>query len=209
MDIFNNLAVILGSSWTSGINLYLTAAGLGILDRIGLINLPGSLDALSNPLIIGVALVMYLIEFVVDKVPYLDSAWDSIHTFIRPLGGAGMAYLATQGSPEIVQTLSALLGGGLALESHLAKASTRAAINTSPEPVTNSVASVSEDVLVGGVLYLIVKHPVIATIVIVFLILFAIWLLKKMFKFIKAVFRFLGGKRTVSLSEKSREVENG
>ncbi len=152
MEILNSLGVLLGSSWSSGVNLYLTVAGLGILNRIGAVSLPGNLDAISNPLVIGIAVLMYLIEFFADKIPYLDSAWDSVHTAIRPLGGATLAYMATANVGPALQIPIALLSGGIAMESHLTKATARAAINTSPEPVTNSVASITEDGLVAVVL---------------------------------------------------------
>ncbi len=188
MDALNALPVLLGGSWSSGVNLYLTTAGLGIANRMNLIDLPGSLDTLGNPLIIIGALLLYGIEFFADKIPFVDSAWDSIHTFIRPAGGAALGYMAASGSGPAVQMPIALLTGGIALESHLTKATARAAINTSPEPVTNSIASVTEDVSVVGVLYLVIMHPIVASIVVILFILVSIWFLKKMFKFLKRIF---------------------
>ena len=190
MEALNNLSILLGSSWMSGINLYLTIAALGIVDRLGIINLPGNLDVISHPLIISVAILIYLVEFVADKIPFVDSTWDSVHTFIRPLGGAALAYAATADIGPVVQIPIALLSGAISMESHLTKATARLAINTSPEPVTNSVASVTEDGLVITVLWLIIKHPIIASIIIILLILFSVWFLKKMFRFMKKVFRF-------------------
>jgi len=143
------------------VNLYLTTAGLGIAHRLGWITLPGDLDIVANPLIIIVAVLLYAVEFVADKVPYVDSAWDSVHTAIRPLGGAAMAYMATAGMDPALQTAVAMVCGTVAMDSHLAKASSRVLINASPEPVTNSVASVSEDVAVLGTLWLIIHHPII------------------------------------------------
>jgi hypothetical protein len=193
MDIASNLGILLGGSWASGVNLYLTVAGLGIANRMHWINLPGTMDTISHPLVIAAAVLMYAVEFVADKIPYFDSVWDSIHTFIRPVGGAALGYMATTNLGPAAQTLTAVLGGSVALSSHLTKASTRVAINTSPEPVTNSVASVTEDGLVFGVLWLIVKHPIIAALVAIALIVLTIVLLRIMFRFIKKVFRFLGG----------------
>lgn len=188
MEALSSLGVLLGSSWASGINLYLTLAGLGIASRMEWINLPGNMDAISHPLVIIVALILFIVEFFADKIPYVDSTWDSIHTFIRPLGGAILGYLAMVDATPAIQHTAALVTGSIALDSHLTKATTRAAINTSPEPVTNSVASVTEDVSVVGVLYLVAQHPIIASILVILFIVFSVWFLKKMFRFLKSLF---------------------
>ena len=188
MDILSNLGALLGGSWASGVNLYLTIAVLGILDKMNVLSLPGDLEVISNPFIIGIAIVMYLIEFFADKIPLVDSAWDSIHTFIRPIGGAALSYMAMADMGPVAQIPAALLSGTIAMDSHLTKATTRAAINTSPEPFTNSVASVSEDAMVVGVIWMIVKHPIIAGIAVILFVLFSIWFLKMMFKFVKKIF---------------------
>jgi len=177
----------MGGSWASGINLYLTTAGLGISHRMGWVTLPGNMESLAHPLVIGVALLLYLIEFFADKIPYVDSAWDSVHTFIRPAGGAALGYMAMAGVGPAVQYPVAILTGSIAMDSHLTKATSRAAINTSPEPISNSVASVTEDAAVLGIIYLIIKHPVIAAVLVVLFILFSIWFLKKMFRFLKKI----------------------
>jgi len=186
----------LGSSWASGVNLYLTIAGLGIAQRLGWIVLPGNLNILSHPLIILIAILLYGIEFVADKIPYVDSIWDSIHTFIRPWGGAALGFMAMADAGQVVQVFVALITGAVSLDSHLTKATTRVAINSSPEPITNSIASITEDISVAGVLFLIIRHPIIATILVVLFILFSIWFLKKMFRFLKKVFSFLTSKGT-------------
>jgi len=183
-----NLPLLLGGSWASGINMYLTVAALGIAHRMELIDLPGKLEILANPVVIAVAGILFLIEFVADKIPYVDSAWDSVHTFIRPVGGAAIGYLALAGYGPEWQVPVALLTGSIAFESHLTKATARAAINTSPEPLSNSVASLSEDAAVLGIVYLIIKHPAIATLVTVGLIIVSIWFLKKMFHLVKKLF---------------------
>jgi len=188
MDILSNLGALLGGSWASGVNLYLTIAVLGILDKMNVLSLPGDLEVISNPFIIGIAIVMYLIEFFADKIPLVDSAWDSIHTFIRPIGGAALSYMAMADMGPVAQIPAALLSGTIAMDSHLTKATMRAAINTSPEPFTNSVASVSEDAMVVGVIWMIVKHPIIAGIAVILFVLFSIWFLKMMFKFVKKIF---------------------
>ena len=188
MEILNSVGLLLGGSWASGINLYLTTAGLGVAQNLGWITLPGDLDVISHPLVIAVAAGLYTIEFVADKIPLVDSTWDTIHTAIRPAGGAALGYMAMAGAGPAVQLPVALLTGAVSADSHLTKATTRAAINTSPEPVTNSVASVTEDVAVVGVLFLIMRHPVIAAVLVILFVLFSIWFLKKMFRFLKLVF---------------------
>ncbi len=195
MDILNSVEVLLGSSWASGLNLYLCTAGLGIAQHMHWISLPGDMTVLAYPQVIAVALVMFVIEFVADKVPYVDSAWDSIHTFIRPLAGAAMGFLATSDAGALLQILAALATGSITMGSHLAKATTRAAINTSPEPVTNSVASLTEDVTVTGLLYLMIAHPAIASLVVVGLIGVSLWLLKKFSPFAKKIFRIYSSRK--------------
>ena len=202
MEILSGLGLLLGESWAAGFNLYLTMAGLGIADRMGFIDLPGRLDILSNPLVIAVAIILFVIEFAADKIPYVDSAWDSFHTVIRPLGGGLMAYMATSNFDPSIQYSAAMIGGVVSMESHLTKATTRAAINTSPEPITNTVASVTEDVTVVGMLWLIINHPVIATFAAIALIICGVVILKLLFKFFKKVIRFLGGKES---GDNSRE----
>ena len=191
MDVLGNIGVLLGGSWASGINLYLTVAALGIASRLGFITLPGNLDIIGHPLVILIAVLMFVVEFFADKIPYVDSAWDSVHTFIRPAGAAYMAYAgAANVSPE-VQVSIALAGTAVALDAHLTKATTRIAINTSPEPITNSIASVSEDSLVLVALWLIATHPVIAAILVISFVVFSIWFLKTMIRFLKKVFKFI------------------
>ncbi|MEA3489387.1 MAG: DUF4126 domain-containing protein [Candidatus Omnitrophota bacterium] len=195
MNTLSNIGMILGGSWASGINLYLTIAVLGIADRLGFIDLPGKLDVLSNPIIITVALLLFIIEFFADKIPYVDSAWDSFHTMVRPAGAALLAFMAMSGSNESVQLSVALICGVVALDSHLTKATARVAINTSPEPVTNIIASVAEDSFVLVALWLVAKHPVIAGLLVLSFIVFSIWFLKVMFRSLKKVFGFLFRKK--------------
>lgn len=192
MDIFNSIGLLLGGSWASGINLYMSMAGLGIANRLEWIKLPDNLEILSNPAVIIVALTLFGIEFVADKVPYVDSLWDSVHTFIRPLATSALGYTAMADSGMIIQLLIAFLTGTISLESHLTKATTRAVINASPEPITNSVASVTEDATVAGTLYLIICHPVVAAVLVTIFIIIAFWFLKKMIKYLKKVFNFSG-----------------
>ena len=185
---------MLGSSWTSGVNLYLTVAGLGIADKMHWITLPGALKDLSNPWIIAVAILLYAVEFVADKVPFVDSIWDSAHTFIRPVGAAALGMMAAVDAGPAVQIPVALLMGSVAMESHLTKATARVAIN-STAPGMNFIASIAEDLLVFWVLYLIIRHPIISAIVVIFFIAFYIWLLMVMFKFLKKVLGFIFKKK--------------
>jgi hypothetical protein len=187
----HNIGVILGSSWASGVNLYLTIAGLGLANKFGMVELPGEMSIISHPAVIMVAVFMFSIEFLADKIPLVDSAWDSVHTFIRPLGGAILGYLAMAEMGPVIQLPVALLTGAVSADSHLTKATARVAINTSPEPITNSVASITEDLLVVAVLYLIIRHPVIAAVCVIAFIVFSIWFLKIMFRFVKKVLKFI------------------
>ncbi len=194
MDIFNSVGLLLGGSWASGINLYMSMAGLGIASRMEWIKLPENLDILSNPIVIIVSLTLFGIEFIADKIPYVDSLWDSVHTFIRPLATSALGYTAMADSGMVVQLLIAFLTGTISLESHLTKATSRAIINASPEPITNSIASVTEDVTVAGTLYLIICHPAIATVLVIIAIIITFLFLKKMTKYLKKVFDFSGRK---------------
>ena len=195
MEALNTLGTFLGGAWASGINLYLTIAALGIADRIGFIRLPDSIDVLSHPLVITVALVLFSVEFFADKIPYVDSAWDSIHTFVRPAGAALLAFMGTSETAPPVQFSITLLCAAVALDSHLTKASTRVAINASPEPFTNIIASFSEDVLVFAMLFLVLKHPVIAGIIVLCFVIFSLWFLTMMFRFVRKIFNFAFSKK--------------
>ena len=146
-QLISTIAIAMGASWVSGINLYATVATLGLLSRFAHLPLPGELQVLTSWWVIGVAVVLYVIEFVADKVPYVDSTWDVIHTFIRVPAGAVLAASAFGDFDRSIQVIALLLGGGLALSSHGTKAATRAMLNASPEPVSNIVASIVEDIV--------------------------------------------------------------
>ena len=191
MEVLDSIGTLLGSSWASGINLYMTVAGLGIAQRMHWLNLPGNMNILANPLIILVAVLMYIIEFVADKIPFVDSLWDTVHTFIRPVGGAALGYMASSHIGPAAQIPVALVSAAVALNSHLTKATSRVAINSAPVPGTNAVASVAEDTSVFGVLYLIVKHPIVAALIVLLFIAFSIWFLRKMFRFLKKALGFI------------------
>lgn len=201
MDWFSTLTLALGSAWTSGINLYATVSVLGLLQKFSAIKLPGGLEILDNWWIIGVAGALYLIEFVADKVPYVDSIWDVIHTFIRVPAGAVVAYAATTEMDHTATIIATLLGGGLALSSHGTKAALRAGANLSPEPVSNWILSIVEDIIAFlGTIAAVFAPFVIAIVLVIFLIFFA-WFFPKviraivrLFKGIKSLFRGEGFK---------------
>lgn len=147
MGLISTLAIAMGASWVSGINLYACVATLGLLSRFADLQLPGELQVLTSWWVIAVASVLYAVEFLADKIPIVDSTWDVIHTFIRIPAGAILAAAAFGDFNKSVQVIAFLLGGGLALSSHGTKAAARAIINASPEPVSNIVVSTLEDLL--------------------------------------------------------------
>jgi hypothetical protein len=165
------LAQVVPLAFASGVNLYATVAVLGLCSHYGLVTLPEQFRAFDHPAIIGAALVMYLVEFVADKIPWFDSFWDAVHTLVRPIGGALVAVTAIGDASPTGQALAALLGGSIAMTTHLTKAGTRAAANTSPEPFSNWLLSFGEDVLAVGISYGALRHPMIALAITVALLL--------------------------------------
>ena len=180
MNVIEILGLGFGAAWTSGINLYATVAVLGLLQHYGLVrHLPGGLDTLDNWWIIGVALALYCVEFVADKVPYVDTIWDAVHTFIRVPAGAIIAISAASDLNPALRVVALLVGGGLALSTHGTKATVRAAANVSPEPFTNWALSLVEDVFAIGAAILAVLHPVVILVVIAIFLLILVWILPK------------------------------
>jgi len=189
MEWFSTLSLALGSAWTSGINLYATVTVLGLLQKFGATKLPGGLDVLDNWWIIGFAGGLYLVEFFADKIPYVDSVWDVVHTFIRVPAGAIVAYAATNQLDESITIPAALVGGGLAFASHGTKAAARVGANFSPEPVSNWALSFFEDgIVLIGVVLAVFAPMVIAGVLIVFL-LFFIWFFPKVARAVRKLFR--------------------
>jgi hypothetical protein len=164
-DLFNLLGRTLGFSFTAGINLYATVAILGLAARYGWVDLPPQYRVFDNNWIIGGAIVLYLVEFVADKIPWVDSIWDAIHTVIRPAGGALIAVTSIGHAQPWVQAVAAIAGATLATSTHVAKAGTRAAANTSPEPFSNWALSFAEDGFVLGLGLLALTHPIAAGVV--------------------------------------------
>ncbi|HVE58555.1 MAG TPA: DUF4126 domain-containing protein [Pyrinomonadaceae bacterium] len=193
MEWFSTLTLALGSAWTSGINLYATVTVLGLLQKFGAAKLPGGLDVLDNWWIIGIAGGLYLIEFVADKVPYVDSVWDVVHTFIRVPAGAAVAYAATTQDATAVNVIATLLGGGLALSSHGTKAALRAGANLSPEPVSNWILSVLEDIIAFAGSLLAVFAPVVIAIVLIIFALFFAWFAPKVFRALRRILKAIKG----------------
>ena len=161
-DLVNLLGRTLGFSFAAGINLYATVAILGLATRYGWVDLPAQYRVFDNTWIIVGAIVLYLVEFIADKIPWLDSLWDAVHTVIRPIGGALIAVASIGHAQPWVQALAAIAGAALATSTHVAKAGTRAAANTSPEPFSNWALSLTEDGFVLGLGLLALTHPVAA-----------------------------------------------
>ncbi len=188
MDWFSTISLALGSAWTSGINLYATVTILGILQKFSLAKLPMGLTVLDNWWIIGIGGFLFAVEFFADKIPYVDSVWDVIHTFIRIPAGAVVAYSATNQMDPSVTVIATLLGGGLALSSHGTKAALRATANLSPEPVSNWILSLLEDgiAIIGTILA--VFAPIIIMFILGIFVLFFIWFVPKVFRAVKRLF---------------------
>jgi uncharacterized protein DUF4126 len=182
------IGLLLGAAVASGLRLYATVAVLGFLGRSGVIALPGELAVLASPWVIVVASSLYLVEFLADKIPIVDSVWDLVHTFIRVPAAALLAWAGVSNLPEEWRILVALVCGGVALSAHGLKASTRAVINTSPEPVTNWAASLAEDGLTAILLFLAVKHPLAAALVagavVVLAVLLVTWMARTVRRFL-------------------------
>jgi hypothetical protein len=185
MDLMQTRGLALGAGFSSGLNLYATIATLGLLQRFGVIHLPASLQVLSHPWVLGIAVALYAVEFLADKIPYVDSVWDLVHTVIRPPAAALLAYGATVSAPPEWRWGAALLAGGVALTSHSTKASTRAAVNTSPEPFSNWVLSLGEDALAVWLTWMATVHPTATIVVVVLLLVLAAFLLFYLFRFLR------------------------
>jgi len=198
-DLTQTLALSLGAGWASGINLYAAILVLGFLGASGRMDLPQGMDVLTDPLVMLAAGVMYLVEFFADKTPGVDTAWDTLHTFIRIPAGAILAASAMGDVSGGTELAAALMGGGMAAASHAAKAGARVLINTSPEPFTNWTASVTEDFGVVAGLLLALNHPALFLVLLALFLLLLVWLFPKLWRGIKRVFgavaRWGGGRK--------------
>jgi len=178
-DWITIIGTAMGSAWLSGINLYATVMTLGLLEKLSMVKLPGSLDLLGEWWVIGLAGLLYVVEFVADKIPAVDSIWDALHTFIRVPAGAILAASAFAEFDPRIRVIALIIGGGIALGSHGTKAATRLTANTSPEPVSNFVLSIVEDVVAFGSAVIMVFYPVVIMVIVVIFVIAAIWLLPK------------------------------
>ena len=190
-QVISTIALTMGAAWASGINLYATIAVLGILGATGNVTLPSQLLVLQSPLVIGCAGLMYMVEFFADKTPGVDTGWDTIHTFIRiPAGVILAASVVGDVSPALV-VAAGILGGTVAATSHMIKAGSRVVINTSPEPFSNWAASLFEDFLVIGGLFTALHYPLLFLILLVLFLLLAAWLIPKLWRAIRFLWRKL------------------
>jgi Domain of unknown function (DUF4126) len=185
MNPVETLGLALGAGFSSGLNLYATIATLGLLQRLGVIHLPPALQVLAHPWVLGIAAALYVIEFIADKIPYVDTIWDAVHTLIRPPAAALLAYGAAGAAPPEWRWGAALLAGGVALTSHSTKASARAAVNTSPEPFSNWTLSFGEDVLAVWLTWMASAHPTATIVLVVLLTALAAYLLFRLFRFLR------------------------
>jgi hypothetical protein len=185
MEWFDQLGVALGLATLAGLNLYLTVALLGMAIRLNWIDLAGPYENLAvagNPWIIGVAVALFVIEFFADKVPWVDSAWDAVHTLIRPAGGILLALTALGELDPVMMVIAGLCAGTAALTTHGTKATARLVMNASPEPISNTLASLAEDGLVVGGLGLIAFAPLVALVFFVILVIACMVLMRWLWK---------------------------
>lgn len=193
MDQLQQVALAAGLAWASGIRLYAGIFIVGLLGRLGYVHLPADLLLLQHDWVLGASGVMLVVEFLVDKVPGFDSVWDAIHTFIRIPIGALLAWGAMGDSGPALQIAAAILGGAITGGAHLAKAGTRAAINTSPEPFSNWTASFGEDGMLLAGLWIAFHHPLAFLVLLVLFFAAVIWLLPKLFRYLARLWQRLRG----------------
>jgi len=197
-EVTKTIAMTMGVAWASGINLYAAILVLGVLGASGNMTLPPGLELLTNPLVIAAAGLMYVVEFFADKIPGVDSAWDALHTFIRIPAGALLAAAAIGDVDPAVSLAAGLVGGLVTAGTHAGKAASRVLINTSPEPFTNSIASLTEDAAVFGGMWLSIKHPALFLVLFVAFVTVLAWALPRLWRGVKIVFAkvraFFGGK---------------
>ena len=191
MGVMEIIGIAGSVSLLAGWRLYLSIFATGLAMRLGAIPLPEhlqSLDVLANPWVMGIAAVAALAEFFADKVMWLDSAWDAVHTFVRPIGGALLALAIVDPSDPATQVVAFLLGGGAALTAHAGKAGARGVVNASPEPVSNIAVSTAEDVITAGLLYTAYEYPYVAGGIALVLLALTVWLLIVARRVIRRIF---------------------
>jgi hypothetical protein len=193
-DTWQLVALAAALGWASGIRLYAVLFIVGGLGYLHWVQLPGGLVVLAHPWVLAASGFMFCVEFFADKVPFVDSAWDLVHTFIRIPAGAALAASVFGDSGAAATVAAAILGGSLAAGSHLAKTGGRALINTSPEPFSNWAASFGEELAVGTLLWLAFTHPLAALAVLAMLVALMVWLIPKLWRFIRGAIAKIGGR---------------
>lgn len=188
MDTAQLIALAGALGWASGVRLYLVVLLTGLAGFMGWIQLPQGLHLLAHPVVLGASGFMVFAEFFADKIPGLDSLWDVVHTMIRIPAGAALAAGVFGADSGLMALVAALMGGTLAATSHAAKATTRAAINTSPEPFTNVGASLLEDGLVPLGLWLAIAHPLVFVVALLFMLVLSVWLIRTCWRFLRQLF---------------------
>jgi hypothetical protein len=192
LDTWQLIALAAALGWASGIRLYAVLFIVGAIGYAGWFELPEHLQILSHPMVLAASGFMVFAEFFADKIPGFDSAWDVVHTVVRIPAGAALAAAVFGDSPPAWTLAAAIVGGTLAAGSHFTKAGTRVVINTSPEPVSNWVASIGEDLLAGALVYLALVYPLVALVVVAVLATLSIWLLPKLWRFVRAIIERIG-----------------
>ncbi len=188
--LVQTIALTMGVAWASGLNLYGTLLALGIMSNTGYVDLPADLHIIGDPLVIAAAGLMYGVEFFADKVPGVDTGWDTLHTFVRIPAGALLAAGFIGDVTPAAELAAAIVGGSLAAGTHFTKTGSRVMINTSPEPVSNWGASIMEDIAVFAGIWAAIEHPYIFIALLAIFILLMIWLLPKLWRGIKRVLQF-------------------
>lgn len=191
MDPLTLLGTALGLGFAAGLRLYATVLAIGLAVRFDLLTLPATLkplETLAHPVVIGVAAVMYLAEFVSDKIPWFDSMWDAVHTFIRPIGAAALGFAAFSEIDPLARTVLVLICGGVALTSHASKAATRIAVNQSPEPFSNWALSLAGDAAAPALVWLTMTHPLVVAVLVTVALVIAVWLVRKMLRLLSEGF---------------------
>jgi hypothetical protein len=188
LDTAQLIALAGALGWASGVRLYLVVLLTGLAGFMGWIQLPQGLHLLAHPVVLGASGFMVFVEFFADKIPGLDSLWDVVHTVIRIPAGAALAAGVFGADSGVMALIAALAGGTLAATSHAAKATTRAAINTSPEPFSNVGASLVEDSIVPAGLWLAIAHPLVFVAVLILVLIFSVWLIRTCWRFLRQLF---------------------
>ncbi len=205
-EILSYIALSMGVAWASGINLYAAVLVLGLLGTSGNMPLPEVLQVLQNPIVISVAGFMYCVEFFADKIPGVDSVWDSLQTFIRIPAGAVLAATIIGDVDPAIALSAALVGGGLTTGTHLVKASSRLLVNTSPEPFSNIGVSLAEDAIAVGGLCMALYHPLVFTVFLILFVMLMVWFLPILWRRLREIYvslrGLLGGGKAKRLTER-------